>query len=59
MLLYLKRQPVENLIVHSEGGGFFYRFDDAYYWCCEYIEGYYNALRRHSSIGYLSPLNFE
>lgn len=24
-----------------------------------YIEGYYNRIRRHSGIGYLSPLNFE
>ena len=25
----------------------------------EYIEGFYNPRRRHSSIGYLSPLDFE
>jgi len=25
----------------------------------EYIEGFYNPLRRHSAIGYLSPNNFE
>jgi len=24
-----------------------------------YIEGYYNRSRRHSSIGYLSPADFE
>jgi transposase InsO family protein len=24
-----------------------------------YIEGYYNRIRRHSGIGYLSPMNFE
>jgi transposase InsO family protein len=24
-----------------------------------YIEGYYNRIRRHSSLGYLSPENFE
>jgi putative transposase len=24
-----------------------------------YIEGYYNRIRRHSSLGYLSPLEFE
>ncbi|HLM61731.1 MAG TPA: IS3 family transposase, partial [Pyrinomonadaceae bacterium] len=23
------------------------------------IEGYYNRIRRHSSLGYLSPLEFE
>jgi len=25
----------------------------------EYIEGYYNRSRRHSSLGYLSPAEFE
>jgi len=25
----------------------------------EYIEGFYNARRRHSSLGYVSPLMFE
>lgn len=25
----------------------------------EYIEGYYNTIRRHSSLDYMSPLNFE
>jgi len=27
--------------------------------CFNFIEGYYNTERRHSSIGYQSPLNFE
>jgi transposase InsO family protein len=25
----------------------------------EYIEAYYNTIRSHSSLGYLSPLEFE
>jgi transposase InsO family protein len=24
-----------------------------------YIEGYYNRIRRHSSLGYVSPMEFE
>ena len=27
--------------------------------CFDFIEGYYNTVRRHSSLGYLSPLNYE
>ena len=26
---------------------------------CEYIEGFYNRQRRHSYLGYLSPVDFE
>jgi len=37
----------------------FYGLEDAYYQCFEYIEGYYNTIRKHSSIGYLSPIQFE
>jgi transposase InsO family protein len=37
----------------------FYDFQDAYYRSFEYIEGYYNLIRKHSSIGYLSPVQYE
>lgn len=36
-----------------------YSFDDAYRAIYKYIEGFYNPIRIHSSIGYLSPINFE
>lgn len=36
-----------------------YTFEDAYNAIYEYIEGFYNPIRIHSSIGYLSPNNFE
>lgn len=36
-----------------------YNFDDAYRAIYKYIEGFYNPIRIHSSIGYLSPINFE
>ena len=41
------------------GGGTFYGFEDAYYKTFEYIDGYYNTIRKHSSIDYLSPIQFE
>jgi len=33
--------------------------DDARLKMFEYIEGYYNTIRKHSSLGYLSPNQFE
>lgn len=36
-----------------------YTFKDAYKLIYNYIEGFYNPTRAHSSIGYLSPNNFE
>ena len=100
------RQPLSNLIVHSDGGGqygslqfrallsqqqyrqsmtrkdnhydnahieslfgrfkiellqgeTFFGIEDAYYKSFEYIEGYYNRIRKHSSLGYKSPIQFE
>jgi len=37
----------------------FYGLQDAKIKTFEYIDGYYNTIRRHSSIGYLSPIQFE
>lgn len=36
-----------------------YTFEDAYKAIYDYIEGFYNPTRIHSSIGYLSPIDFE
>mgnify|MGYP005777075951 FL=1 len=36
-----------------------YTFDDTYRAIYDYIEGFYNPIRIHSSIGYLSPDDFE
>ena len=36
-----------------------YTFEDAYKAIYDYIEGFYNPIRLHSSIGYLSPIEFE
>lgn len=36
-----------------------YTFEDAYKAIYDYIEGFYNPIRIHSSIGYLSPIAFE
>lgn len=36
-----------------------YTYEDAYKAIYDYIEGFYNPIRIHSSIGYLSPINFE
>lgn len=40
-------------------GGVFYGLEDAHYRIFEYIDGYYNTVRKHSSINYLSPIQFE
>lgn len=39
--------------------GAFDSFDDALTAIFEYIEMYYNPIRRHSALGYLSPKNYE
>jgi len=36
-----------------------YYFEDAYRTIFDFIEGFYNPFRIHSSIGYLSPIEFE
>lgn len=36
-----------------------YIYEDTYKAIYDYIEGFYNPTRVHSSIGYLSPIEFE
>jgi len=40
-------------------GGIFESVEQARSEVFSYIEGYYNRIRRHSSLGYLSPMEFE
>ena len=40
-------------------GGLFETMEQARSETFSYIEGYYNRIRRHSSLGYLSPMDFE
>lgn len=40
-------------------GGAFESLEDARTEIFEYVEMYYNTIRRHSSLGYLSPDKFE
>ncbi len=40
-------------------GGSFESLEQAKSEIFSYIEGYYNRIRRHSSLGYLSPMEFE
>jgi putative transposase len=40
-------------------GGSFANVEEARMETAHYIDGYYNPVRRHSGIGYLSPLEFE
>lgn len=40
-------------------GGIFESIEQARSEIFSYIEGYYNRIRRHSSLGYMSPLEFE
>jgi len=40
-------------------GGKFMTMEDARKECFEYIDGYYNTQRKHSSIGYKKPFQFE
>ena len=40
-------------------GGIFHGLEEAQSRIFEYIDGYYNTIRRHSSLGNISPLEFE
>lgn len=47
---------MKNELVHHRD---FHTGDDARAAIFEYIEVFYNRLRRHQSLGYLSPVQFE
>lgn len=47
----LKREKLYQMKLHT--------YDDAYKAIFDYIEGFYNPIRIHSSIRYLSPIQFE
>lgn len=51
---FFSRLKVESL--HAES---FKGIDDAYSSVFEYIELFYNRVRRHSTIGYKSPVEYE
>ena len=40
-------------------GDIFYGLEDAELRIFEFIDGYYNTIRRHSSIGNINPLAYE
>jgi putative transposase len=40
-------------------GGAFRSLSEAFTEILSYIDGYYNRIRRHSSLGYMSPVEFE
>lgn len=45
--------------VYQQPNGRFASFEQAKIKSCKYIEIFYNRKRRHSSIGYMSPDQFE
>ena len=63
-----KDNPYDNAFMESHfskvkaellQGGVFDNLEDAQTEIFEYIEMYYNSIRRHSSLGYISPMAFE
>lgn len=46
-------------LVYAQPQKVFLGFDDAFNQSFEYIDGYYNTIRKHSALGYLSPIQFE
>ena len=57
---YLKENGIKNdqiITLNLEDAD--YNFEDTYRAIFDYIEGFYNPIRLHSSIGYLSPIEFE
>jgi transposase InsO family protein len=47
----LKTERIRNRVYRTR--------DEARADVCDYIERFYNAVRRHSTIGYVSPVEFE
>ena len=54
-----RRSFIETLNREMLQGGCFDSAHDARTEIFEYIEGYYNTHRKHSSLGYKTPIQFE
>ena len=60
LLMAINRQnPTHNLIFHSDRGSQYYSYDFRKWLTFRYIEGYYNLVRPHSALNWLSPIVFE
>ena len=56
---YGRGRPYGRLKAELLEDGCFETLQDAHDELFNYIEGYYNVRRLHSSLGYMSPINFE
>lgn len=46
-------------LLQQHNNQLFHGLDDAYYQTFDFIEGYYNTIRKHSALNYKSPMQFE